>query len=158
MDPGETGGLRCSRCGGVVQGTRHTRTGYTVGHYVLHTGRTGEATVRRRDEIPAAERIVEEETDLFWAWYGGLGVVPIIKELRQRMDDLRAVELERALRQLGHLSAEDRARVEQFSQALLNKFLHQPTIALKAAADEGRGYGLLEALRRLFGMEPGGSE
>ncbi len=114
-----------------------------------------QAAVRRRDEIPAAERIVEEETDLFWAWYGGLGVVPVIKELRQRMDDLRALELERALRQLGHLSAEDRARVEQFSQALLHKFLHQPTIALKAAAEEGRGYGLLEALRRLFGMEPG---
>ena len=113
-----------------------------------------QATVRRRDEIPAAERIVEEETDLFWAWYGGLSVVPTIKELRQRMDDVRSAELERTLKQLSHLNPEDRARVEQFSQALLNKFLHQPTIALKAAAEEGRGYGLLEALRRLFGMEP----
>ena len=113
-----------------------------------------QATARRRDEIPAAERIVEEETDLFWAWYGGLGVVPAIKEFRSRMDALRAAELERALRQLGHLSPEDRAKLEQFSQALLNKFMHQPTIALKAAAEEGRGYGLLDALRRLFGMEP----
>jgi glutamyl-tRNA reductase len=113
-----------------------------------------QATARRRDEIPAAERIVEEETDVFWAWYGGLGVVPAIKEFRSRMDDLRAAELERALRQLGHLTPEDRARVEQFSQALLNKFLHQPTVALKRAAEEGRGYGLLEALRRLFGFEP----
>jgi len=112
-----------------------------------------QATARRRDEIPAAERIVEEETNLFWAWYGGLGVVPTIKELRERMEQVRAAELERALRQLGALSAEDRARVEQFSQSLMNKFLHQPTIALKAAAEEGRGYGLLEALRRLFGME-----
>jgi len=74
-----------------------------------------QATARRRDEIPAAERIVEEETDLFWAWYGGLGVVPTIKELRSRMDQLRAAELERALRQLSALSPEDRARVEQFS-------------------------------------------
>ena len=113
-----------------------------------------QATARRRDEIPAAERIVEEETDLFWAWYGGLGVVPTIKELRSRMDQLRAVELERALRHLGALNPEDRARVEQFSQSLMNKFLHQPTLALKAAAEEGRGYGLLDALRRLFGMEP----
>lgn len=113
-----------------------------------------QATARRRDEVPAAERIVEEETDLFWAWYGGLGVVPAIKELRFRLDQLRAAELERALRQLGALSPEDRARVEQFSQSLMNKFLHQPTLALKAAAEEGRGYGLLEALRRLFGMEP----
>jgi len=113
-----------------------------------------QATARRRDEVPAAERIVEEETGLFWAWYGGLGVVPTIKELRARMDDVRATEVERVLRQLDHLSPDDRSQVEQFSQALLNKFLHQPTIALKKAAEEGHGYGLLEAVRRLFGMEP----
>ena len=53
MDPGETGGLRCSRCGGVVQGTRHTRTGYTVGHYVLHTGRT---VASPDDEAPVTYR------------------------------------------------------------------------------------------------------
>jgi glutamyl-tRNA reductase len=70
------------------------------------------------------------------------------------MDDVRTSELARVLRQLDHLSPDDRAQVEQFSQALLNKFLHQPTIALKKAAEEGRGYGLLEAVRRLFGMEP----
>ncbi len=111
-----------------------------------------QATARRHEEVPAAERIVEEETDLFWAWYGGLGVVPVIKEFRSRMEALRAAEVARALRHLGHLPPEDRARVEQLSQALMNKFLHQPTVALKAAAEEGRGYGLLEALRRLFGL------
>jgi len=72
----------------------------------------------------------------------------------RRRDEIPAAELERALRELDHLSPEDRAQVEQFSQALLNKFLHQPTIALKKAAEEGHGYGLLEAVRRLFGMEP----
>jgi len=111
-----------------------------------------QASVRRREEIPAAERIVDEETDLFWAWYGGLGVVPVIKEFRARMEALRVAEVERAMRHLGHLPPQDRARVEQLSQALLNKFLHQPTVALKAAAERGRGYGLLEALRRLFGL------
>ena len=110
------------------------------------------ASVRRREEIPAAERIVDEETDLFWAWYGGLGVVPVIKEFRARMEALRVAEVERAMRHLGHLAPEDRARVERLSQALLNKFVHQPTVALKAAAERGRGYGLLEALRRLFGL------
>ena len=113
-----------------------------------------QATARRRDEVPAAERIVDEETDFFWAWYGGLGVVPTIKELRSRMEEIRVAELERTLRQLPHLNPETRARVEQLSQSLLNKFLHQPTVALKSAAEEGRGYGLLDAVRRLFGMEP----
>jgi len=83
-----------------------------------------------------------------------------LQEYEQRqhvmLDELsaRATELERARRQFEHLSPADLAQLEQFSQSLMNKFLHQPTIALKAAAEEGRGYGLLESLRRLFGMEP----
>ena len=62
---GESGGLRCTRCGGAVEGTRHTRTGYTVGHYVLHTGKTGEATVRRRDdEAPMTYRRLLEPIEV----------------------------------------------------------------------------------------------
>jgi glutamyl-tRNA reductase len=112
-----------------------------------------QAAVERRRDIPAAERIVSEEVERFWAWYGGLVVVPVLKEFRERLDQVRAAELERALRRLSHLSPDERAEIEHFSHTLLNKFLHQPTIALKEAAQAGRGYGLLEALRRLFGLE-----
>src|SRR5439155_15500 len=80
-------------------------------------------------------------------------VVTVLKEFRERLDQVRATELERALRRLAHLSPEDRGEIEHFSQTLLNKFLHQPTLALKEAAQAGRGYGLLEALKRLFGLE-----
>src|SRR2546430_73019 len=111
------------------------------------------ATADRHHEVPAAERIVSDEVDRFWAWYAGLAAVPVLKEFRERLDDLRAAELERALKRLAHLSPEDRAQVEQFSHALLNKFLHHPTIALKQAAQAGRGYGLLESLKKLFGLE-----
>jgi len=96
---------------------------------------------------------VGEEVDRFWAWYGGLVVVPALKELRDRMDQVRSAEVDRVLRRLAHLSPDDRAEIEHFSQALLNKFLHSPTLALKAAAQAGRGYGMLEALKRLFGLD-----
>src|SRR5881409_2322913 len=112
-----------------------------------------QAAAERRRDIPAAERIVSEEVERFWAWYGGLGYVPVLKEFRDRMDHVRATELERVLRRLAHLSPDDRAEIEHFSHTLLSKFLHQPTIALKEAAQAGRGYGLLEALKRLFGLE-----
>src|SRR2546430_5805082 len=82
-----------------------------------------------------------------------LAVVPVLREFRDRMEAVRAAELERTLRRLPHLSPEDRGQIEYFSQALLNKFLHQPTVALKEAARAGRGYGLLDALKRLFGLE-----
>jgi glutamyl-tRNA reductase len=108
---------------------------------------------QRRADIPDAERIVSEEVERFWGWYGGLAVVPVLKEFRGRLDEVRAMELERALKRLEHLTPEDRAQLEQFSHALLNKFLHHPTVALKRAAEAGRGYGLLEALRKLFDLE-----
>jgi hypothetical protein len=57
--------LRCTGCGGVVDGTRQTRTGCSVGHYKLHTGRTVEATLRRGDcEAPLAYRRVLEPVEV----------------------------------------------------------------------------------------------
>jgi glutamyl-tRNA reductase len=112
-----------------------------------------QAAEERRAEIPAAERIVDAEVAHFWGWYDGLKVVPVLTEFRERMEAVRAAEVGRLLRQLGHLAPEDRERVEQFTHALLNKFLHPPTAALKEAAGAGRAYALLDALRRLFGLE-----
>jgi hypothetical protein len=44
MDP-----PRCQHCGNAVDETRHSRTGYTVGGFALHTGETEEAVFRRQD-------------------------------------------------------------------------------------------------------------
>ena len=56
---------RCTRCGAAVEGTRHTRSGYKVGHYVMHTGRTAEATFRRReDEAPLVYRRLVEPVEV----------------------------------------------------------------------------------------------
>jgi len=112
-----------------------------------------QAAARRRDEIPAAEQIVDEEVERFWGWVEGLGVVPAIKAFRGRMDTVREGELQRVLRRMPHLSEADRALVEQLSLALMNKFLHQPTIALKKAAEAGNSDELLLALRALFERE-----
>lgn len=57
--------LRCSRCGVAVEGTLHTRGGYTVGHYILHTGRTEEATLRRgADDAPLVYRRLVDPTEV----------------------------------------------------------------------------------------------
>jgi hypothetical protein len=79
-------GRRCTRCGAAVEGTCHTRTGYAVGYYLLHTGPTGEATIRRGDdesaltylrlldvvEIVSCPRcFAEPEVQRLWAAFGG---------------------------------------------------------------------------------------
>ena len=35
----------------------------------------------------------------------------------------------------------------------MNKFLHEPTVRLRAAAANGRGLGVVDAARYLFGLD-----
>ncbi|MGD2217251.1 MAG: hypothetical protein PVJ64_10850, partial [Gemmatimonadales bacterium] len=104
-------------------------------------------------EVPRAEAIVDNEVDKFWRWYSGLQAVPFIRQLRERAEDMRQSELDRALAQLTHLSESDQRRVERLTRNLLQKILHQPTARMRAAAEDGKEHDVLEAARYLFGIE-----
>ncbi|HYD51586.1 MAG TPA: glutamyl-tRNA reductase [Gemmatimonadaceae bacterium] len=107
---------------------------------------------RRREELPAAERLVQAEVARFLEWMAGLSAVPTLTAFRGRMEAVRAREVEQALRKLGALTPAQRAAVEQLSRGLMNKFMHEPTVQLRAAAADG-GVDLVEAVRRLFALD-----
>ena len=107
---------------------------------------------RRRDEIPAAEAMIVPEVEKYWEWLAGLAAVPVLRTFRSEMDRMRESELADAMRKLEHLSPRDREAVEHFSRALMNKFLHEPSVRLRAAAANGRGLGVVDALRYLFDL------
>jgi len=109
---------------------------------------------RREDDVPAARAIVAEEVQKFWDWVAGRAAVPVVREFRDEMDRLRSTELATALRRIGPLTAEQADAIEQFSRSLMNKFLHEPSVRLKAAAANGRGLGIVDAARYLFALEP----
>jgi glutamyl-tRNA reductase len=108
---------------------------------------------RRQGEIPAAESVIAEEVERFWQWVAGLATVPVLTQLRGEMNRMRERELATVLRKLGDLTPEQRAVVEHFSQSLTNKFLHEPSVRLRAAAANGRGLGVVDAARYLFALE-----
>ena len=112
------------------------------------------ATVdHRRGEVPSAERLIEQEVESYWSWLAGLAAVPVLTEFRARMDDVRDREVTRLLRRLDHLPESDRETIEHFSRALMNKFMHEPSVRLRAAAANGRGLGIVDAVRYLFALE-----
>lgn len=113
---------------------------------------------RRRAQLPAAESIVLGGVDDFWTWYSSLAVVPTIRALRDRGEALRQAEVERALRQLSHLSPEDQLAIDALTRALVNKVLHAPTARLRQAAGNGRGTGVLDTVRYLFELDAGPHE
>ena len=108
---------------------------------------------QRRGELPHAERVIEEEVEAYWSWLAGLSAVPVLKEFRARMDDLRDREVTHVMRRLEHLSPADRETIEHFSRALMNKFMHDPSVRLRAAAANGRGLGVVDAVRYLFALD-----
>ena len=107
---------------------------------------------RRVEDVPAAQAIISEEVQKFWDWVAGLAAVPVVREFRDEMDRLRSTELAAALKRIGPLSAEQADAIEQFSKSLMNKFLHEPSVRLKAAAANGRGLAVVDAARYLFAL------
>jgi glutamyl-tRNA reductase len=111
---------------------------------------------RRRSEMPSAEQLISGEVDRYWDWLAGLAAVPTLTQMRARMESVRERELSEALRRLDHLAPAERAVVEELSRSLMNKFLHEPTVRLRAAAANGRGLGVVDTVRYLFGLERSG--
>jgi glutamyl-tRNA reductase len=108
---------------------------------------------RRHRELPAAEALIGEEVEKYWQWVAGLAAVPVVTRFREEMNRVRERELEQAMRRLGDLSPAQREVVEHFSQSLMNKFLHEPSVRLRAAAANGRGLAVVDAARYLFALD-----
>jgi glutamyl-tRNA reductase len=108
---------------------------------------------RRREQLPTAEQLIEREVEKYWQWLAGLAAVPVVTDVRAAMERLREAEVAAALRRLGDVSPEQREAIEYLSKALMNKFLHEPSVRLRAAAANGRGLGIVDAARYLFGVD-----
>jgi glutamyl-tRNA reductase len=79
-------------------------------------------------------------------------MVPIVTALRAKADEIRRVETEKTLRHLSRLPEEDKARIEFLAKSVLDRFLHEPTIRLKAAKDSAQAAEYAAAVRYLFDL------
>jgi glutamyl-tRNA reductase len=102
----------------------------------------------RRAAVEQAEAIIDTQVGQFMHWMQVRQSVPLIRALRDRAEDARRHEVERALKLLAR--GEDPKQVlEALSQGLTNKLMHAPTQALNEATGEERRT-LAETLARLF--------
>jgi glutamyl-tRNA reductase len=112
----------------------------------------------RRREAVKAERMVEEEVAQILQWLKSLEVTPTIVALRNRAEEIKQAEIEKALARLQNLSPRERDVVEGLASSLVNKLLHGSLVTLKAEATSGGGAMFIEAARRFFGLdEPAGT-
>jgi len=105
-----------------------------------------------------AGRIVEHEAGQFEHWMRTQGVVPTIRALREHFARVAEGELQKALEQLArkeHTQAQQREVVQRLIKLVINKLLHQPTIALREALPDEAELRA-ELLCQLFELSPAG--
>jgi glutamyl-tRNA reductase len=106
----------------------------------------------RRREVAAVREIVEAEIARYAAATNAREVAPVITSLRERAEDIRQSELERAAGRLADLTDAQRDAVEAVTRGLVAKLLHEPTVRLRDAAGSARGDRLADSVRDLFDL------
>ncbi len=106
---------------------------------------------RRRKEIPKVEGIIVEEVDRFLAWYESLDMVPVIRALRGRFQEIAEKEM---ARQVKNFDSGDLEALKEYTRALLNKLLHQPTTLIRGVEPSSKhGIHKLVAIQELFELD-----
>ncbi|MCY2929220.1 MAG: glutamyl-tRNA reductase [Planctomycetota bacterium] len=108
---------------------------------------------RRRSEIPKAQAILDYEVAKFSAWRDSLDANATILQLRRRFELVQVEQLERYGRKFDPAARE---QLQAFTQALINKALHQPITFLRSLsqeADTSEQLLMVDAVRRMFDLD-----
>jgi glutamyl-tRNA reductase len=105
----------------------------------------------RGNAAELAEAMIVDEVAKYQRRLHALNVAPEIVQFQQAVEQMRRAELRRVANRLQSLSPEQQAAVEALTRGLVNKFLHQPVQAIKAAAGEGNT-AAVDAIREAFGV------
>ena len=123
---------------------------YSIDDLDLACQRNREA---RAAELPAAEKIIDQETERFTADVHRRATAPVITGLRAELERPKTAELARLFKKLPDLDEPSREEIERFADRLVNKLLHPPLESLRDASQNGTPHGLIDAVRRLFRLE-----
>jgi glutamyl-tRNA reductase len=103
---------------------------------------------KRESAVAAAETIIDNRVTEFAQWLDSRASVPTIRQLRERAEQYRVTELERAQRLLAKGEHAEQV-LEALSRGLMNKFMHHPTRALQDV-DTNQRAELIRLLNQLF--------
>ncbi|AFY65812.1 glutamyl-tRNA reductase [Geitlerinema sp. PCC 7407] len=108
----------------------------------------------RRQMAMEAELLLDEEVDAFDVWWRSLDTVPVISSLRDKIETIRAQELEKALSRLGSEFADKHQEViEALTRGIVNKILHDPMVQLRAQQDIEARRKAMQSLQLLFNLD-----
>jgi glutamyl-tRNA reductase len=111
-----------------------------------------DSNLRNRQQAALeAEAIIERGLEQHERKQRGLGIVATLRSFREKAEQLRDAELDKALRQLDK-GEDPREVVRQLARLLTNKLIHSPSVQLKKASADGHSE-LIHLAEQLFELE-----
>jgi len=104
----------------------------------------------RQSEVPKAETLVEEHVAKFISWQASVELTGVLETLRGSMRQRRAAFLSERLAGMNHFSGEDRERIGQLMDEMIEHLLLHPAERLRTEKQVTRKIQNVEALRDLF--------
>jgi glutamyl-tRNA reductase len=116
-------------------------------------GHVVEANKKQREhEAVWAEQIIQEEVQKTLKRLASREVVPTIVALEDRLNTIRATEMERYQGRLAGMTPEQRQAVDALTRGIMNKILHGPITELKSGAGEPENAALVRLIHKIFGL------
>ncbi|AVQ32959.1 glutamyl-tRNA reductase [Staphylococcus muscae] len=109
-----------------------------------------------RERRLAAEAIAERipsEIDKHNEWVRMLGVVPVIRALREQAMGIQQETMASIDRKLPHLSERDRKVVSKHTKSIINQMLKQPIKQAKEISDDRNAAAKLQLFQEIFDIE-----
>ena len=116
-------------------------------------GHVVEANKKQRErEAVWAEEIIQTEVQKTLKRLASRDVVPTIVALEDRLNHIRASEVERFQGRLASMTPEQKQAVDALTRGIMNKILHGPITELKSGAGEPENAALVRLIHKIFGL------
>lgn len=113
-----------------------------------------EANLKERQrEALKAEEIIKTEVAKFMRWLDTLNIAPLITSLREKIETIRRIELDKVFSKMDNFSDEEKKAIEMLTSSIVNKILHQPIVSLKKHVNSTGSGEYLKVARDLFDLK-----
>ncbi len=106
----------------------------------------------REEQAVRAAEIVEKYKEEFYAWLRALSIEPVIKEMREQVNEAIDAEMQRALKK-GFVPAEAEANMRKMAEQMFKRFLHAPTQNLRHSSTEKKNANCIESIKKMFNID-----
>ena len=114
----------------------------------------GENLNSRKENLKKAEEIVLTVEKGFNDWMESLKVFPVIIDIKQKFENIKKTEVEKALRRLEGGTGTQKEIIESLANSIIGKIFHDPVTNLKKRTSGYEAALYSEVTRRLFELDP----